>query len=255
MAEHQQGRNGADSRSTETTGTVPAGAHAPFVGRYAASFALLPLIVMLVLAFVGAGTIGMIVWTAALMITFLICSPLRDGVPGRVIAAIAGAASLCFAGNAGLLSWAVFGLFGEQATDVPAAALDESAWFAGVGGLLVALIVVSFIRQMSRAERSHLIRGLSHSVLDGVAMIAAPGWLFLPGYMALPDAGASNTAMFLSAIVVIVLILALALASIWWTIEADPDEHAHAPWLGIVVLPALLAGPLIPLATSIVTLL
>ncbi|MBW3093560.1 hypothetical protein KIH79_11640 [Bifidobacterium sp. 82T10] len=253
MAEHQQG--GADSRSTETTGTVPAGAHAPFPGRYAASFALLPLMAMLALTFGGAGTVGLTVWTAALMVAFLVCSPLRDGVPGRVIAAIAGAASLCFAGNAGLLSWAVFGLFGERAADMPAAVRNESAWFAGVGGLLVALIIVSFIRQMARAERSHLIRGLSHSVLDGVAMIAAPGWLFLPHYMALPDAGASNTAMFLSVIVVIVLMLALALASIWWTIEADPDERAHAPWIGIIALPTMLAGPLIPLASIIVALL
>ncbi|MCH9277052.1 hypothetical protein JS533_012385 [Bifidobacterium amazonense] len=255
MTEDQQGRNGLDSRSTATADAVPSGAHASFAGRYAAGFALLPLMVVLVLAFGGAGTTGLAVWTAVLMIAFLICSPLRDGIPGRVIAEIAGVASFCFACYPGLLSWAMFGLFGDRTPGVSASALDQFAWFAGVGGLLIALIVVSFIRQMARAERSHLIRGLSHSVLDGVAMIAAPGWLFLPGYMALPDAGASNTAMFLSAIIVILLMLALVVASNWWMAEADPDEHARAPWLGIIVLPALLSAPLIPLASSIAALL
>ena len=49
----------------------------------------------------------------------------------------------------------------------------EDGWIAGVGGLLILLIVISFGRQMARENRTHLIRSLSHSVVEGVAMIAS----------------------------------------------------------------------------------
>ncbi|KAB8288685.1 hypothetical protein DSM100688_0687 [Bifidobacterium ramosum] len=227
------------------------GAGSPFGERYAASLALLPLMVMLVLTFGGAGATGLAVWTAVLMIAFVACSPLRDGVAGHVIATGAGVLSFV-AVFTGFLS---FGWIDELADDVPTSVGNEVTWFVGVGGLLVALIIVSFVRQMARAERSHLIRGLSHSVLEGVALIVAPGWLFLPDLMTAPDMGADNMVVIVAVIVVALLFIGLAIASNWWMAEADPDEHARAPWAGIVVLPTLLTGALIPAATVVVALI
>ena len=54
----------------------------------------------------------------------------------------------------------------------------QEGWIAGVGGLLILLIVVSFGRQMARENRTHLIRSLSHNVVEGVAMIGSAGWCF-----------------------------------------------------------------------------
>lgn len=237
-----------------STATVVGGAGAPFSSKYTPMYAVLALLPMLVLTAGGAGETGVLAWTVVLMVLFAVCSPLRDGVPGRVIAFLAGAVSLCIAGT-GLMTDLLSGSGDRAATSIASmTTAREVAWFAGVGGLLVVLIVVSFIRQMAREERSHLIRGLSHSVLDGVALIAASGWMFLPDYMALPDAGADNTAMIASAIVVALLFVGLAVASNWWMAEADPDEHAIRPWIGIVVLPTLLSGVLVPIATVLVAL-
>lgn len=229
---------------------VAVGAGAPFPSAYTAGFAVLAAMPLLVLAAGGAGAVGLAVWTAVLMIAFVVCSPLRDGVAGHVIAVVAGVLSFV----AVFTGWLTFGWVDELADDAPTSVGNEMTWFVGVGGLLVALIVVSFARQMARAERSHLIRGLSHTVIEGVALIAAPGWLFLPDFMAAPDMGADNTAMIVLTAVVILLFIGLAVAANWWMAEADPDEHARAPWLGIVVLPALLTGALIPAATILASI-
>lgn len=243
------------------------GARAPFSSGYATALSIVALMPFAVLAAGGAGLIGVGAWLVVLMAVFVVCSPLRDGMAGHVAAVLLGAASLVFAGT-DVLANALAALgdgdaAGAAASGVAASGVAASdprmsrliAWFAGVGGLLVVLIVVSFIRQMARAERSHLIRGLSHSVLEGVAMVLAPGWLALPEYMALPDTGANDVAMITSVVVLGALIVGLAVASRWWVAEADPDERARAPWLGIVVLPALLAGPLLAIATVVVPLI
>ncbi|KAB5608135.1 hypothetical protein [Bifidobacterium jacchi] len=237
------------------------GARAPFSSGYATALSIVALMPFAVLAAGGAGLIGIGAWLVVLMAVFVVCSPLRDGMAGHVAAVLLGAASLVFAGT-DVLANALSALGDGGVARVVASGVAASdprmsrliAWFAGVGGLLVVLIVVSFIRQMARAERSHLIRGLSHSVLEGVAMVLAPGWLALPEYMALPDTGANDVAMIASVVVLGALIVGLTVASRWWVAEADPDERARAPWLGIVVLPALLAGPLLAIATVVVPL-
>ena len=49
--------------------------------------------------------------------------------------------------------------------------------------------------------------------------------------------------------------MALAVASVWWLNEMDPDERANRPWIGIVVLPVMLAGTLVPMLSLIAALL
>lgn len=233
------------------TPTSRGAARAPFEAGYAPAFALIVLGVPVVLAFGGAGVMGMNVVIAALMAVFAICSPLRDGMAGHVIAAAAGVVALLVA-NTRQLATFLFGVIAcTEAHPCPVTMpvwTRMAAWLASVGGLLVVLIVAAFVRQMARAERSHLIRSLSHTVLEGVAMIAVSGWYFVPDYMALPDEGGNTIVMITSAVVVVLLALALIVASRWWVAEADPDEHACAPWVGIIVLPTMFAGALVPVA-------
>ena len=97
----------------------------------------------------------------AAMALFTWCSSLRDGLAGRVIAAVVGALSLACAVGQSL--GVVF--FPPRATGAEGAEAvgfyPQETWAAGVVGLLVALVLVSFARQMAREDRSHLIRSLS----------------------------------------------------------------------------------------------
>lgn len=192
----------------------------------------------------------------ALGVTFLVCSPLRDGTAGRVIAGLIGAVALVLMALAPL-GPVLFphvkagGSYGMR----DMARYAPEAWFAGIGGLLVALIIVSFIRQMARAERSHLISGLSHTVIDGIAMLAATGWCLLPQYLFGTLVSINRVAWIASIVVLVVFAVALAVASVWWLNEMDPDERANRPWIGIVVLPVMLAGTLVPMLSLIAALL
>ena len=152
----------------------------------------------------------------AAMALFTWCSSLRDGLAGRVIAAVAGALSLaCAVGQSlGALFFPVRAT-GAEGTE-PVGFYPQETWAAGVVGLLVALVLVSFARQMAREDRSHLIRSLSHGVTGGVAMIAAPGWCFLPDLFAgcrAADGGPALTAALVACAVIVVLAVLLAAAS------------------------------------------
>lgn len=116
----------------------------------------------------------------------------------------------------------------------------EDGWIAGVGGLLILLIVISFGRQMARENRTHLIRSLSHSVVEGVAMIASAGWCFLPTVLK-----AIGTVAF---VVVLLVIVALAVCSYFWHRDADPEPTARDPWIGIAMLPVMIAGAVVGIA-------
>ena len=109
-----------------------------------------------------------IIASLAMVVLLVVFSPFRDGVAGHVIAAIAGLLSAICATTV-MLGNVIFpaGLDGGKSFSM------EEAWIAGVGGLLIVLIIVSFGRQMARENRTHLIRSLSHSVVEGVAMIAS----------------------------------------------------------------------------------
>lgn len=107
-----------------------------------------------------------------------------------------------------------------------------------MGGLLIVLIIVSFGRQMARENRTHLIRSLSHSVVEGVAMIASAGWCFLPVLLptthsraaAMSAASGATVDMFsnvtttwvVAAIVTVLVAVALTVCSYFWAPRRRP---------------------------------
>lgn len=182
----------------------------------------------------------MIIASLAMIMLLATFSPFRDGVAGHVIAAIAGLLSAICATTV-MLGNVIFpaGLDGGKSFSM------EEAWIAGVGGLLIVLIIVSFGRQMARENRTHLIRSLSHSVVEGVAMIASAGWCFLPTVLKAIGTGAVGTVAF---VVVLLVIVALAVCSYFWHRDADPEPTARDPWIGIAMLPAMIAGAVVGIA-------
>ena len=176
-----------------------------------------------------------IIASLAMVVLLGVFSPFRDGVAGHVIAAIAGLLSAICATTV-MLGNVIFpaGLDGGKSFSM------EEAWIAGVGGLLIVLIIVSFGRQMARENRTHLIRSLSHSVVEGVAMIASAGWCFLPTVLK-----AIGTVAF---VVVLLVIVALAVCSYFWHRDADPEPTARDPWIGIAMLPVMIAGAVVGIA-------
>ena len=192
-----------------------------------------------------------IIASLAMVVLLVVFSPFRDGVAGHVIAAIAGLLSAICATTV-MLGNVIFpaGLDGGKSFSM------EEAWIAGVGGLLIVLIIVSFGRQMARENRTHLIRSLSHSVVEGVAMIASAGWCFLSTLLpirsgenaASTDYG-STTAWAVAVIVALLLIIALDACSYWWNRDADPDPQSKNPWIGIALLPVMISGIVVGIAS------
>ena len=192
------------------------------------ALALVPGIAYAVVPFTIIGSLAMI----ALLVVF---SPFRDGTAGHVIAVIAGLLSVVCATTMTLGR----AIFADDATGGKDFSMEDG-WIAGVGGLLILLIVISFGRQMARENRTHLIRSLSHSVVEGVAMIASAGWCFLPTVLK-----AIGTVAF---VVVMLVIVALAVCSYFWHRDADPEPTARDPWIGIALLPAMIAGAVVGIA-------
>lgn len=133
-------------------------------------------------------------------------------------------------------------------------------WAVAAGGLLIVLTIVCFGRQMARADRSHLIRALSHSVTSGTAAIAAPGWCFLPwlislaAYASTGELSSTGTvAVWVAVAIVVVLAAALSFASVFWLRDADPAPEAHLPWLGLALLPVMLLGAVIAAVMLVLT--
>lgn len=182
-----------------------------------------------------------------MMVAFLICSPLRDGVPGRVIAAVCGVISLVFA-VVPSIGGVIFPAEATGAEGAAEAVYPQEVWAAGVCGLLVALVIVSFARQMAREERSHLIRSLSHGVMGGVACIAAPGWCFLPDLIGACAGGGAGAADWAAVAVVVVAAVVLAVCSLLWTGDANPPEGAVRPGIGLGLLPVMALGSVIAVA-------
>ena len=171
-----------------------------------------------------------IIGSLAMIALLVVFSPFRDGTAGHVIAVIAGLLSVVCATTMTLGR----AIFAADATG------GKDFWIAGVGGLLILLIVISFGRQMARENRTHLIRSLSHSVVEGVAMIASAGWCFLPTVLK-----AIGTVAF---VVVRLVIVALAVCSYFWHRDADPEPTARDPWIGIAMLPVMIAGAVVGIA-------
>lgn len=192
-----------------------------------------------------------IIASLAMVVLLVVFSPFRDGVAGHVIAAIAGLLSAICATTV-MLGNVIFpaGLDGGKSFSM------EEAWIAGVGGLLIVLIIVSFGRQMARENRTHLIRSLSHNVVEGVAMIGSAGWCFLSTLLPIRSDENAASAEFavspawtVSVIVSLLLIVALDACSYWWNRNADPDPQSKNPWIGIALLPVMISGIVVGLAS------
>ena len=164
-----------------------------------------------------------VVASVAMIALLAVFNPFRDGVAGHAISVIAGLLSVVCATTM-MLGRAIF----------PAGLGDEDTfwmqegWIAGVGGLLILLIVVSFGRQMARENRTHLIRSLSHNVVEGVG---------------------STKAWAVAVIVALLLIIALDACSYWWNRDADPDPQSKNPWIGIALLPVMISGIVVGIAS------
>lgn len=200
-----------------------------------------------------------IIASLAMVVLLVVFSPFRDGVAGHVIAAIAGLLSAICATTV-MLGNVIFpaGLDGGKSFSM------EEAWIAGVGGLLIVLIIVSFGRQMARENRTHLIRSLSHSVVEGVAMIASAGWCFLPVLLPTTHSRAAATVdMFsnvtttwvVAAIVTVLVAVALTVCSYFWHRDAAPEPDARSPWIGLALLPVMLTGLAVGLAALAIVVL
>lgn len=111
-----------------------------------------------------------------MIMLFAFFTPLRDGIPGRVTGVILGLLGMIFASTP-MLGEFVFGSMGSPSRPQLGSpgTLAVCAWFAGVGALLVVLVVVAFGRQMARLDRSHLIVQLSHMVMDGACTVLCSG--------------------------------------------------------------------------------
>ena len=206
-----------------------------------------------------------IIASLAMVVLLVVFSPFRDGVAGHVIAAIAGLLSAICAttvmlGNvifpAGLYIGRAFGSRWQKPAQI-------------AGGIV--LIIVSFGRQMARENRTHLIRSLSHSVVEGVAMIASAGWCFLPVLLptthskaaAMSAASGATVDMFsnvtttwvVAAIVTVLVAVALTVCSYFWHRDADPEPDARSPWIGLALLPVMLTGLAVGLAALAIVVL
>lgn len=203
-----------------------------------------------VVSFTVVGSVAMI----ALMTVF---NPFRDGVAGHVISVVAGLLSAVCATTM---------MLGRVIFPPDFAGNDlfwmQEGWIAGVGGLLILLIVISFARQMAREERSHLIRSLSHNIVEGVAMISCAGWCFLPSILPVDFGESASTTQHVSlpvwgcsVAVVVAVAVVLGVCSYLWNRDADPEPTANRPWIGRALLPVMLTGAVVGVASLATVLL
>ncbi|MDF7665653.1 hypothetical protein [Bifidobacterium sp. ESL0745] len=143
------------------------------------------------------------------------------------------------------------------------------------GALLVALavfVILGFLHQMLRRERTNMVLSLSQSLMINVAVVASSGWVFLPVLLRyfsgnLKDTKVSDTTQIgIVAVVVIaavVLLAALACVSMrWWkdynaaqqpdrsevVPHWDVDERRRYAWIGIGFAPIMYGGFVVFLA-------
>ena len=87
-------------------------------------------------------------------------------------------------------------------------------------------------------------------------MIGSAGWCFLSTLLpirsgenaASADYG-STTAWAVAVIVALLLIIALDACSYWWNRDADPDPQSKNPWIGIALLPVMISGIVVGIAS------
>ena len=196
-----------------------------------------------------------------MIMLFAFFTPLRDGIPGRVTGVILGMLGMIFASTP-MLGEFVFGSMGSPSRPQLGSpgTLAVCAWFAGVGALLVVLVVVAFGRQMARLDRSHLIVQLSHMVMDGACTVLCSGWCFLPmlmqgfGESKAESANGELWVWIAGVVAIVVFAVGLGFMDRVWYRDSRPLEGAQAPWVGFALIPVMLTGGLVALATLVVQL-
>lgn len=195
---------------------------------------------------------------ALLLLGFQLGWPFRTGWAERFIGLIAGVLSVVCAVTSAASSVFYPPYGGRLAAEGKPVMYTLVRWAACFAILLIVVTIVSFARQMVRAERSHLIRALSHCMTGAVAAVSAAGWCFLPDLVAMGAASPDDGLMvefFVVIGVCAVFAVLFAVCSIPWAREADPAPTARIPWLGIGLLPVMLWGVMVFAASFVMQLL
>ncbi len=207
-----------------------------------------------------------IIGSLAMIVLLVVFSPFRDGIAGHVIAAIAGLLSVVCATTV-TLGRVIF------AADV-AGGKDfsmEDSWIAGVGGLLIVLIV-DILRTADGPRKPHAPHPLAvaqrgrrrcHDRQRGLVLPAgAPADNAFQAAAMSAASGATvdmfsnvTTTWVVAAIVMVLVAVALTVCSYFWHRDADPEPDARSPWIGLALLPVMLAGLAVGLAALAIVVL
>ena len=116
-----------------------------------------------------------------LLVLFQVGWPFRAGIADRLIGAVAGVLSILCA-RTSLASQLFYpAVRGRALADDGRLVMYQLVrWAACFVILLIAATIIAFGRQMVRAERSHLIRALSHCMTGAVVSVSAAGWCLCP---------------------------------------------------------------------------
>lgn len=93
-------------------------------------------------------------------------------------------------------------------------------WAVALLVVLAAFVILGFLHQMLRRERTNMVLSLSHSLMFDVAMAGASGWVFAPvllRYFGVGNLGARKPYLVaLVAVIAVALLVALSWASTRW---------------------------------------
>lgn len=183
-----------------------------------------------------AGTLCPVIGGTLLVLVFHWCWPF-DGLPGlgwfsRLFSLAVGLTSVLF-------GWRVLTVADRYVTYRSASVL----WACLFGVLMTVLVIVGFGRQMLRHDRSHLIVTLSRCIISGVSSAAAGGWCFLPLlFLEGGDAIDGGLVLEYTAACVFVVVLVVAIGAIGPRWRGDMDLTAPRRWVGLGLMPVMLAG-------------
>ncbi len=155
-----------------------------------------------------------IIGSLAMIVLLVVFSPFRDGIAGHVIAVIAGLLSVVCATTM-MLGRVIF------AADVTGGKnfSMEDGWIAGVGGLLI-LLIVDLLRTPDGPRKPHAPHPLAVAQRGRRRCDDRQRRLVLP-------AGGTEGDWHGRVVVVVLVIVALAVCSYFWHRDADPEPTAR----------------------------
>lgn len=154
----------------------------------------------------------------------------KESVFGRVLASLTMLAAIGFMFSGDFYSDSTF-----------------SRWAYFMVGVFLVLVFASFLRQMLRENRKHMIASLSRGLFVSVVALGAASWMFLPSLMMDLAHGVGPSWLPGTLLgVLVVAAVALLIASIfWWN-----GMHTKLPfsWMGTGMVPVLMMGFLVYVA-------